>query len=177
MEGVFRLAGEGGDFLKPMASGGGQVMMAEKAQSPVMDLLRQEDVVLHRLEKLAMQQREMVASSDLGPLLTLLDDRKRLSAELAEIERALAPMRRNWGDIRLTLAQSEREMADDLLSFAGQRLRRLMEGDEEDGRKLCIRKQAVAHTLQAAGFAKHALSAYRDRAEPANRLDYKDITE
>ena len=143
----------------------------------VMSLLHREDAVFRRLEGLAARQRDLVVGSDMQPLLGLLTDRRRLSAELTEITRELAPVRRQWATVRSRLAPSERAEADELISQAGRRLRRLMAGDEEDARKLAVRKQAVAQTLSETGSAACALSAYRGATERAVRFDCTDLTQ
>ena len=145
------------------------------APEAVSELLRREEAVFDHLEELAARQRELVVGSDMGLLLLLLDSRKKLSAELTAIERELAPIRKNWQWVRPALAPEARNRADELIGRAGERLRRLMESDEEDARKLSIRKQAVNQTLQMTGLTRHALSAYRPGVERTNRLDCTEV--
>ena len=143
----------------------------EPAPAIVLDLLRREGAVFDQLEDLAARQKELVVCSEMGPLLVLLDRRRELSAELTCIERELAPVRRNWKGLRPMLPPDEQSAADQLMASAGDRLRRLMEGDEEDARKLSIRKQSVGQTLQSTGLTHNALSAYQQGNERVHRLD------
>jgi hypothetical protein len=140
----------------------------------IMDLLHRQDAVFGRLEDLSARQESLVTDENMEPLLDLLGDRRRLSAELADITRELAHARRHWTSVRLCLAPDLREAADGLIHRAGRRLHWLMQRDEEDARKLSIRKQAVTRTLRATGSASDALNAYRSGEERANRLDCTD---
>ena len=140
----------------------------------VLELLRRQEAVFCQLEGLSARQKQLVTGDDMGPLLDLLGERRQLSAELTAIMRELAPARRDWTSARGSLELSQRDVADRLMHHAGGRLRRLMESDEEDARKLSIRKQAVVQTLRSIGSAQHALGAYRGSAERSGRLDCLD---
>ena len=142
-----------------------------------MALLQREETLVSRLEELADRQRRLVTEEDMESLLGLLGDRQRLSTELAGVTHELAPVRRDWSETRLSLGPRQREEADRLMEGAGKRLRCLMDKDEEDARKLSIRKEAVSQTLRAAGAAQGALSAYRAGFERAPRLDFTDAAQ
>jgi hypothetical protein len=152
-------------------------MPPTRAAQPVMDLLHRQDELFGRLEGLAARQKDLITSEDMEPLVGLLACRQRLCTELSLVTRELAPIRRDWTAERLRLEIPQRREADELMSRAGDRIRRLMDCDEEDARKLSIRKQAVGQTLRAAGGAQQALNAYRAGAERTSRLDCMDASQ
>jgi hypothetical protein len=137
-------------------------------------LLREQDVLYAKLERFAARQRTLVTGDDPGPLLSLLADRQRLSTELAGIARRLEPVRRAWATYRERLTQPQRIEADRLLEDAAQRLRRVIESDEQDARLLSIRKESAGATLRATHAAGFAIDAYRAPAGQSNRLDFLD---
>ena len=141
----------------------------------VLGLLRHQAALFARIEQFASRQRSLVRADDVGPLLSLLADRQRLSAELNGIAARLAPVRADWATFRGTLTDLQRAEADDLLRDTSRRLRRVIEGDEGDARLLSVKKQTVAGELRAMHATGQALSAYRAplpaRTGPATRLD------
>ena len=137
----------------------------------VLDLLREQASLYAKLESMAGRQRSLVTEDDVGPLLGLLADRQRLSAQLTKLSTRLAPVRREWETCRRCLSPAQQAEADRLLSDAGGRLRRIIESDEQDARVLSGRKQAVATALQATHSTSQALQAYRAPTGRSDRLD------
>jgi hypothetical protein len=140
----------------------------------VLGLLRRQAALFLRLEQFASRQRTLVREDDAAPLLSLLADRQKLSAELTGIARQLAGVRAEWPAFRERLSGDQRAEADVLLRDSSLRLRRVMEGDETDARLLCVRRGAVADDLRVTHAAGEAVSAYRTPAmkgATAGRLD------
>ena len=127
----------------------------------VLALLREEMSLYGNLEANASRQRLLITGDDMGPLLALLGDRQRLSVELRRIGTKLTPIRREWRSYRERLTVRQRGEADRLVEGIADRLRRVIRSDEEDGRLLSARKQAVSDQLQATHSTGQALSAYR----------------
>ena len=137
----------------------------------ILALLREEALLYARLQANSSRQRSLVIGEDMGALLALLADRQRLSVELTRVGTKLAPTRRDWPTYRRRFTASQRDQADQLVSAITDRLRRVMDSDEEDARLLCARKQAAAEALRSTHAAAEAMAAYRTpRARPA-RLD------
>jgi hypothetical protein len=127
----------------------------------VVALLRKQASLFFRLEGFAQRQRAMVVQEDTRPLLGLLAERQKISLELALVSRDLAPVRANWTSIRESLAATERNEADGLLSEMQESLSRIIEGDEQDARVLGVRKQIVRESLQDSQAKGVAAGAYR----------------
>lgn len=140
----------------------------------VLGLLRKQAALFGRLEQFAARQRGLVRADDAEPLLALLADRQRLSAELTGIAARLAPVRSAWQRFRESLTENQRAEADELVAESSQRLRRVIEGDEVDARLLSVKKQTLAGEMRAVSGVGQAISVYRapaQRAVAASRLD------
>ena len=146
------------------------------SESPdrILELLGEQASLYARLETLAQRQRSLVAGDNVGPLLSLLADRQKLSQRLAQVAGALAPLRRGWTTYRKSLTASQRDQAERLLAESRERLCRIMESDDEDARILSGRKQAVAGALKATHATKQAIRAYHVPGATAGRLDCTD---
>jgi len=139
------------------------VVANEAVEKPdeILGLLREQSALYARLESFAARQRLLVREEDTAPLLSLLADRQRLSAELTHLATRLSCARRGWATFRERFSTSQRTEADALVSDAAQRLRRVIESDETDARILSVRKHSVAADLHAAHRVGQAIGAYR----------------
>lgn len=137
----------------------------------VLHLLRDQVSLYGELEALSSRQRLLVVGEDVGPLLSLLADRQRLSERLARIAVRLAGVRQEWPRYRARLSPVQRAEADKLVGEAGTRLRRVIECDEHDARVLSGRKQTVREALKDTHGTSRAIAAYRVATAPVGRLD------
>lgn len=149
----------------------GTTEMLSDSPDDVMHLLREQSSLYTKLESVSVRQRSLVTEDDVGPLLTLLTDRQRLSEQLHRIATRLAPVRREWESYRERFTPKQRSEAGRLLKEAGQRLRQLIDNDEQDARVLSGRKQAVARVLRTTHSTSQAISAYRAPTDRLGRLD------
>jgi len=140
----------------------------------ILELLRLQAKLHAKLESFADRQRALVTGSDVGPLLSLLADRQKLTDQLVRVGDGLAPVRRDWAAVRERFTPDERAEAEQLLAETQERLKRMIEGDESDARLLSARKQSVARALRATHTTSQAVSAYRSPAGSASRLDCVD---
>ncbi len=140
----------------------------------MVSLLREQVSLYGRLEKLASRQQSLVADEDTGPLLTLLAQRQKLSAELAGMRTRLEPIRRDWDRHRDGLSGAERVEADRLLKETRRLLRNVIQRDEEDARLLAARKEAIAVALRSSHSTEQALSAYRAPDGDSGRISHLD---
>jgi hypothetical protein len=111
----------------------------------------------------------LVVQEDTRPLLALLAERQKLSLELAQVSRQLAPVRENWPSFRESLTAVERNEAAGLLEEIRESLSRVIESDEQDARSLGVRKQMVRQSLQASQAKGAAVGAYRSSLAPSGR--------
>jgi hypothetical protein len=140
--------------------------------SEVIPLMRKQASLFTRLEGFALRQRMLVVQEDTRPLLALLAERQKLSLELAQVSRRLAPVRENWNSFRDSLSVTERKEAACLLDEMRESLSRVIESDEQDARSLGMRKQIVRQSLQASQAKGVAVGAYQtNRALSGRRLD------
>ncbi len=140
----------------------------------ILELLRVQAKLYAKLESFASRQRALVTGDDVGPLLSLLANRQRLSEQMAQLGEVLKPIRRDWQGYREALEPADRAEAERLLGETEGRLKRMIEGDEHDARVLSVRKQAVARTLRATHASSQAVSAYRTPTNRSGRLDCVD---
>lgn len=148
----------------------------DMSQSPetIIDLLKTQVSLYTKLESLSSRQRSLVASDDVGPLLALLADRRRVSEQLTTIAKKLAPVRKNWSAYREGLLKDQQMEADRLVSDSRLRLKNVMESDELDARVLSGRKQAVASVLRHTHSMGEAITAYRPSVGAADRTPRMD---
>ena len=137
----------------------------------VLRLLREQASLYGRLESLASRQRSLVSGDDVGPLLSVLAERQKLSERLTQIATRLLPVRRDWETYRARFTPDERVEADRQLHEVGERLQRIIESDEQDSRVLSGRKQAVAAALRSTHVKGSAMTAYRTTTAQASLLD------
>lgn len=140
----------------------------------VLALLREEAQLYAKLQASAQRQRSLVTADNMTPLLALLADRQQLSVDLARIGTRLASTRHNWPDYRKKLTARQLTEADKLVSDIGNRLRAVIESDEEDGRMLAARKQAASKMLRSTHAAGEALAAYRAPTDVRARIGQMD---
>lgn len=159
-------------MMKTTAELSGMDMTESRATT--IELLKTQVSLYTKLESLSSRQRSLVAADDVGPLLALLADRRRVSEQLTTIAKKLAPVRKNWSAHREGLSQDQRTEADRLLNDSRLRLKNVMESDELDARVLSGRKQAVASVLRKTHSMGEAISAYRPSVGGADRAPRMD---
>jgi len=140
----------------------------------VLHMLREQSRLYDELEALARRQRTLVTDDDIGPLLSLLADRQKLSERLVLLGARLSPIRREWPRYRERFSSQEREEADRCLGEASAALQRVLDRDARDARILSGRKQSVAAALEQAQSTRQAISAYRGGTVSIGRLDCTD---
>jgi hypothetical protein len=157
-----------------MSTSDGTTRTVLDAPDVVLKLLREQAASYDRLEALSNRQRSLVSDDDVGPLLALLVDRQKISDQLTQIAARLAPVRCEWVAFRTSLTPVQRAEADRLLGDAGDRLRRIIEHDEQDARILSGRKQSACNALRTTHSTSQAISAYRVVSGRTGRLDCVD---
>ena len=90
-----------------------------------------------------------------------------MTAALTELGAKLTPYSDRWDDIRGVLTPAERRVLDRMLGEAGERLRRILDKDEADGRLLAARKTRMAQSMGELDTARRTLAAYGGTAESA----------
>ena len=133
---------------------------AADAAHEMLGLLRRQATLYEQLERLARQQQSLIAAEDAQPLLRVLAQRQRLTGELQNVAERIKPLHGSWTQMKAALTDDERRSADHLLSDAKERLSRLLASDEEDARRLRIRKQQTGDALRTLHTNRQAVAAY-----------------
>ncbi|MCH7814220.1 MAG: flagellar export chaperone FlgN [Planctomycetes bacterium] len=126
----------------------------------VMSLLRRQCALYRALKHLARRQRALITQEDSAPLLEVLGQRQKLTHDLVELNRQLAPYRDAWALARESLAPGDRGEADRIVSEVSDLLKGIIEEDEHDARLLSARKSQTAAALQANQAERQTVSAY-----------------
>ncbi len=132
-----------------------------------MDLLKRQLALYQRIEQLADAQRKAIEVDDTRPLLKLLSQRQKLTTTLTNLDAELAPYREHWNEIKEALPPTERRGLDEMVEEAGERLRRILDRDEADGRLLAAKKNHMAHSMSELETARRTLVAYGGTAGAA----------
>jgi hypothetical protein len=141
----------------------------------LLTLLHRQADVYRRLESLAHRQRNLIAEQDPRPLLRLLADRQRLTDELTSLSSRLEPYRARWSAVRNELSADDQQTVDRLVAEAGERLGRIMAGDQTDARLLAARKTRVSDGVRGVQTGQRMLAAYgAGGATSGSRLDRMD---
>lgn len=149
-------------------SAGASAGMDQPAQ--ILALLRAQAAGYEQLETLAGRQRALITGDNPEPLLALLAERQKLTAHLQVLAERLQPVRQAWAQYRQRLSTAQAEEAECLLRWMGERLDRVLAGDEEDARLLAARKAAAAGGLRQTQTVRAALNAYQPAPNAAGRM-------
>ncbi|MCK4660292.1 MAG: hypothetical protein KAV82_12285 [Phycisphaerae bacterium] len=125
-----------------------------------MELLGRQLNLYQRIEQLAEAQRRLIEGDDSRPLLRLLSERQKLTAELTRLNHELAPYRQRWEALKVAMLPSERRAMEEMVKKAAARLRRILEKDEADGQLLAAKKSRARHDIGTLGTAQRTLAAY-----------------
>ncbi len=133
----------------------------------VIDLLGRQLVLYRRIEQLADAQRKAIEVDDTRPLMRLLSQRQKLTTALTKLDAELTPYRERWDGIKEALPPAERRGLDEMVKEAGERLRRILDQDEADGRLLAAKKNHMTHSMSELETARRTLVAYGGTAGAA----------
>lgn len=122
--------------------------------------LRDQHGLYRRLETLCERQERLASGEDPTQLLSVLAARQSLAAELTALSERLAPVRRDWVRFRAALSPAQRGEVDRWIESDAATLTRAMARDEEDARRLTVRKRQAADNARAVSASRLALGAY-----------------
>jgi hypothetical protein len=109
-------------------------------------------------------------------LLDILRQRQDLVTELARLNEALSPFRREWDATYAALPEDRRQRASALLREINRLLRGILHTDQEDGALLAARKQMVAAELAATSGGRTANVAYGRQSARTTDVTAADLT-
>ena len=115
-----------------------------------------------RLEKLAGAQHEHVQQGSTEGLIAVLEQRQAVVSRIMELERELAPAKREWRK------STDKGRVEELLAESRRLLQRITEADRDDAIVLQQRKLNLGRQIKAAATARavnrnYATAAYGSR--------------
>ena len=134
-------------------------------------LLERQIALYDSLQSLAERQHRLITSGETTPLLKLLAERKRLTAELTQLGQQMAPIRERWPQTLERLDTTQRACVERLIAQVNGRLEKLIVTDAEDARRLAMQKDSVGRELGKLHSKRAAVSAYRSPETVASCLD------
>ena len=126
-----------------------------------------------RLCKLAELQHEHVRQGRTEQLLDLLKDRQQVLEQIADFERRIGPVKRQWTQYLSTLNGTDRAEAESMLSETRRLLEEITSADKDDALVLQQRKLNLGRQINQTAAARQFNRAYSAAAYGAgpSRMD------
>ena len=134
------------------------------ATDEVLPALKRQLDCYQRLSKLANTQHEHVQNSRTEELLAVLSQRQQLLEEMAELEKTIAPAKRNWKQFTEVLPADARLEAETLVSETRLLLEEIAAADRDDTIVLQQRKFNLGRGINQASAARKFNRAYTQAA-------------
>jgi hypothetical protein len=134
------------------------------ATDEVLPALKRQLDCYQRLSKLANIQHEHVQNSRTEELLAVLSQRQQLLEEMAQLEKIIAPAKRNWTQYAEALPADQRLEAETLVSETRQLLEEIAAADRDDTIVLQQRKFNLGRGINQASAARKFNGAYAKAA-------------
>jgi uncharacterized protein with von Willebrand factor type A (vWA) domain len=134
----------------------------------ILDALATQVACYADLARLAEQQHEHVQFSRTEELLDVLQRRQAVLDGIAELEKIVGPVKRQWGDFLSVLDVASKARAENDLAETRRLLEEITNADRNDALVLQQRKLSIGKQLTQAGNARQvnrniAASAYGTR--------------
>jgi len=140
----------------------------------VIDALAEQVECYARLAKLAQLQHEHVQHSQVEDLLEVLHKRQVVLERVQELEKVIAPAKKQWGQYVQGLLESERETAQSLMTQTRLLLEEITTADRNDALVLQQRKLSLGKQINQATAARQVNRTYAAAAygKPSSRVDF-----
>ncbi len=102
-----------------------------------------------QLGELVARQRELISAEDPAELLAVLAERQRLTNRLTKLTRETGSLQKCWNDLRQSMAPAQRSRAEQMLREMRRQVATIAAADDEDTKRLEVRKQRVAAELRS----------------------------
>ena len=130
------------------------------SHDPVILALAQQVELYRRLAKLADVQRGYVQNGQTEELLDLLVRRQAVLDEVAGLEQAIAPAKRQWASYLAGLPAADRATADAHMAETRRLLERITSADRDDALVLQQRKLNLGRQIDQAQAARQVNRSY-----------------
>jgi len=125
------------------------------------DLISKRHRCLLQLRDLGHKQAELIALGDMAPLLRLLGTKNQLLVAVQAIEQELNPFHKQNPDDRSWPTEAARSKCAEQAAQCRQLLDEVMQLEQQNEKKMTLRRDQVASQLQAAQAASTARGAYQ----------------
>lgn len=127
--------------------------------------LREQVCAYRQLARLCELQREYVQRNQTDELLGVLEQRGAILETLSQLEKSVAPLKRNWTEASASLSDVDRALAQAMLAETKLLLEQITKADQDDvlllqQRKLNVGKQIAATSTARVVNNRYAASAY-----------------
>lgn len=126
----------------------------------VIEALAEQVACYRRLAKLAAIQHEHVRQSRTEQLLEVLKARQEMLEQIANHERVVGPLKRQWPGYLATLAPDERVRAESLMGESRRLLQQITSADRDDALVLQQRKLSLGREINRATVGKQVNRKY-----------------
>lgn len=109
--------------------------------------LRLQESKYREMVALVATQRPLFASMDVDGILTLIEQKRRLLAEIDAVDLELAPLKGNWARVRAEFTDDEERALDAVLASIQQVLGELMQFEDEGRALLDQRREEKSEAL------------------------------
>ncbi|HEY2762347.1 MAG TPA: hypothetical protein VGI75_16425 [Pirellulales bacterium] len=116
--------------------------------------------LLMQLRQFGVRQYELIDTSDMNRLLSLLSAKQKLLGEIQNIERQLDPFRHESPESRVWASDEQRRQCAQLAEACQRLLAEVMETEKHGELQLILRRDEAATRLQGVHQAIHARAAY-----------------
>lgn len=125
--------------------------------------LRLQESKYREMAALVADQRPLFASMDVDGILALVEQKRRLLAEIDAVDAELAPLKGNWARVRAEFTADEERALDTVLAGIQQVLGELMRHEDEGRALLDRRREEKSEALDGLLQRSRARGAYGAR--------------
>lgn len=140
----------------------------------VLELLGSQRDLYVQLDRLSQAQAGLVSAEDADGLLGVLGERERVMERVLEVNAALEPFRRRWGDVVEQLDDPARDSVNAIVAELETLTRSIAERDESDRRAMEARRAEIAGELGVVNRKQAAVRAYGSGLRAAAGPRYED---
>lgn len=132
--------------------------------------LRAQAELYRTLLGLARKQSEEISSESVEAFLAILDEKKKIIAEINDIELATIPLRKSWENHRSEISEEMRTDLHVVVEEIRALLEQLLELEKRSQEKLGAVKDMAEEQLNQLALGSKAAHSYKRRREPVPRF-------
>jgi hypothetical protein len=141
----------------------------EMNQDPIILALESQVSWYTKLAKLAEQQHQCVQKGETDELLSVLQRRQEVLDQIAALEKAIGPVKKQWSDYLATLSPDNRVKAETLLGETRRLLEQITTADRNDTIVLQQRKLNLGVQINKTTVARNVNKSYAAAAYGTKR--------